>query len=190
MLDDWPYGRTVTNLARDMAEPLGEAPLGETLMALNDDAGPSPLRSLQAAALGMEASVPVILTPIARLWVSWHQVIAELERGYPAAPGRQTVADEIRWVSERADRPAQEVMADLIRDRILVRHLHVAARKLQKQGRNTFLVELESGRLMPRATRAVEASGPRLGTAVQFLEDVGLLSGGLLTDLGREWIAE
>tara|TARA_R100000750_G_scaffold62125_1_gene54869 strand:+ start:11895 stop:12143 length:249 start_codon:yes stop_codon:yes gene_type:complete len=79
-------------------------------------------------------------------------------------------------------------MGLLINDRIIRRHLEVAARKLWLQGGYTYLIELEDARLRARSRIKVEPSGPRLHTARIFLEDVGLLEDGCITDRGLKYL--
>ena len=97
----------------------------------------------------------------------------------PDSLGRQSAASELAWLEDRRDRPGQEVLAELVRQRVARRHLDVACRKLARQNAYTFLFDVENGRIRARTRRPVGPSGSRIGTAMRFLTDARILADGV-----------
>ena len=79
-------------------------------------------------------------------------------------------------------------MSDLISKRVIGRHLDVAARKFKIQGTYTYRIEIDEARLVARQTSGLSPSGPRLATAISFLEDIDFLSEGNLTPRGKAYL--
>jgi hypothetical protein len=102
----------------------------------------------------------------------------------------QSLRTEKRFLEGRRTEPARRVVAEMIRDRIVKRHLWVASRKFRSNLRPyTFHIEPEEGRLRYRSHFTVSPSSPRLDQALRFLRDVGFLDGGGITQLGRAAMA-
>lgn len=185
-LEDASEGLFVPELIGDLISDVPDMPLGEWLDQLS--ASNHSLNDLQDAGRPEGASLDAIMAPIARLWAEWRGRIDELEDSLPTRPGHQTCVTELTWIEHRRHEPASKAMGQLIYERVLRRHLEVAARKFRLQGSYTYLVELEHARLRARSLIDANPSGPRLATAIKFLDDVGLLSKGRLTDRGREYL--
>ena len=101
----------------------------------------------------------------------------------------QTLLTETSFLSRHAHEPFREMLARLIEQRIVRRHLWVAARKFQ-HGDYTFLIETDEGRLRLREKDGPVFTNPRLGPAITFLKDIHLVGGQGLTDYGAEVVAE
>ncbi len=102
--------------------------------------------------------------------------------------GARSIHTEMAFLDSVAQRPFKEVVASLIRDRVLHRHLWVALRKLRYQGEYTFLVETDEGRVRLRRKDGPVQTTPRLDTSIDFLKDIHLLDSKSITDLGRRLI--
>lgn len=111
--------------------------------------------------------------------------------GKDIAPGDagRSVHSELAFINSVKDRPFSEVVARLIRDRVLNRHLWVAMRKLRYQGDYTFLVEDDDGRIRLREKDGPVMTTPRLDTSLTFLKDIHLLDDKGITALGLRLIA-
>ena len=137
---------------------------------------------VQAATLGE------ILAPLARLHREWRDRLDELGKSYKDAPGQQTCLTELRWIENHHEQSARKALGQLLFERVLRRHLEVAARKFRMQSSYTYLIEVENARLRARSKANVNPSGPRLATAIRFLEDVDFLSNGLITPRGHAYL--
>lgn len=185
-IDGIPLSEIGTRVCRD----LPDATLGAFLDTLEARNHGVETATLQAEALRTPGDVAVMLAPLARLAAMWSGRVAELARTFPLRDQRQTAASELAWIEAGRDRPARDVVAELVRLRVARRHLAVACRKLAHQNAYTFLFDLENGRLRARTRRRVDASSPRLGTALRFLEDARLLEAGRPTAAARRWLME
>ena len=79
-----------------------------------------------------------------------------------------------------------DIVARIIEDRVLRRHLWVALRKFQRQGDYTFLIETDDGVIRLRGKDGPAFTNPRLGPAIRFLRDIHLIDDGGLTPRGAE----
>lgn len=184
-LTDQPAGYRLPELAAIVASPASDAEtLGGYLARLDTENGNSSLEDIQARVLDSTPSLDDILAPLARLWRIWGADPTPLLADYKPLPERQTVATLLQWIEAENDRPAAEAIAAFCSQFVLRRHLTIASRKL-RDGRYTYLFEFEDGRLLFRESLWVSGSGPRLATALRFMDDAGLLQGGQLTDIGR-----
>lgn len=189
-LEDYPAGLPPSVLARRLSEETPDVSLGVLMRATNEERPDATLEDLQRNALTQWAGLAEIMAPLARLVAMWRGRVEELAISFPGGAARQNVRTELERIEAAWDEPARTFLAGLIRERIVMRHLQVSARKFHQQNRYTFLVEMESDRLLARGVRDVEPSGPRLDTAIQFLEDAGLLKDGFITPRGAAWETE
>ena len=143
------------------------------------------IREIQERAVKDDDNLDLKMTLLAKLWVDWASKIAEMDTTFPPRGHFRTSASEIRFLVSLEDKDAQLAMAEFVRHRILLRHLFVAARKLRFQGNNTFQFEYEEGNLIARQVGQVGAAGPRIGTIISFLTQLGLLDESGLTHLGQ-----
>lgn len=95
----------------------------------------------------------------------------------------QTVLTELAFMDARRDLPIDQALTDLLKQRILDRHLAVAFQKL-RGGDYTFLFEVDEGRLRLRKKSGAVLTNPRLQSAIAFLRDIHLLDGDGLTAAG------
>jgi hypothetical protein len=116
-----------------------------------------------------------------------YPVTAELGRF--TSDAFQTLLTESRFLDQHADHPIRSTLAKIIEQRVIRRHLWVAARKFQ-HGDYTFLIESDEGRLRLREKDGPVFTNPRLGPAITFLKDIHLLSGQGLTDYGAEVVSQ
>lgn len=187
-LEDYPVGLSMTELCSLLASRLPDLSLADYLNKIDADHSDWTLEDLQADAVAVEAVIGDILAPLSRLRQMWQGRVEALAESYPDRPGYQTCYSELRWLEDRIDRPARTVIAELIRERVLRRHLDVAARKFYISQNYTFLVEIEDARLRARATAGVEMTGPRLGTALKFLDDVDFFREGKITEKAKAYL--
>ena len=82
-----------------------------------------------------------------------------------------------------------ELVARLVEERVVRRHLAVAMRKLRQQKDYTFLIEFQNGRLRRRKQDGPVYTNPRLQPAITFLMDIHVLGGHGLTSYGVEALA-
>ncbi|WP_420430982.1 hypothetical protein [Hyphobacterium sp.] len=101
----------------------------------------------------------------------------------------RSLATEKRFIDDRATAPAAEVLASVLKERVIKRHLWVAARKLRTQRAYTYLADVTDGELRFRSSFAATLSNPRLEQSLTFLTDAGLLDADGLTPGGRETLA-
>ncbi|MBW6525252.1 hypothetical protein KZ813_00180 [Sphingomonas sp. RHCKR7] len=92
----------------------------------------------------------------------------------PQGPAR-SVTTELAWLGQHADRSIHEVIASFVVERVVRRHSWVAMQKLRRQRDYTFLFDSRDGRLVRRSGYPPVPTNPRLGPAIQFLEDIGLI---------------
>lgn len=190
LLEDYPDGRTLSDLIEEVSETLSGQTFQEWLQGIEDTFRNTTFEDLQKRSLAPDASLAEMVAPIARLTVHWSGKMEVLADAYPPSSEEQTIFSELSLFDECGQEPADRAIASILDMRIIRRHLRVATRKFHGQGNYTFLIEPESGRLRARETRSVEASGPRLDTALTFLDDLDLLKDGQITPRGRLWMHE
>lgn len=98
----------------------------------------------------------------------------------------RSLLSETRFLDRHGDEPFRRTMEHVLEERVIRRHLWVALRKLRHQGDYTFLIETDDGKLRLREKDGPVYTNPRLGPAITFLKDVGLLCDNGLTAKGRE----
>jgi hypothetical protein len=101
----------------------------------------------------------------------------------------QSLRTEANFLDRNRSADAGRLIADLIRERILKRHLWVASRKFRNQKAYTFHMEPEEGVLRYRAPIRVSPSSPRLDQALRFLRDISLIDNGGVTPIGKAELA-
>lgn len=182
-----PGGAPLPLITQEITASLeGQGALGAWLDALQEARAGEPLRELQSDMLEEDTNLATILTPVARLRHIWSGRTADLSLSYPAGTSAQTCHSELQWLETHAHLPARDALAKLIKDRVIRRHLLVAAKKFRQQKSYTYVIEVEGARLQARRMLDVVPSGPRLKTAIQFLADLGLLVDGHLTGAGAK----
>ena len=98
----------------------------------------------------------------------------------------RSLLSETRFLDRHLDAPFRTTIERVLEERVIRRHLWVALRKLRHQGDYTFLIETDDGKLRLREKDGPVFTNPRLGPAITFLKDVGLLSDKGLTSKGQE----
>ncbi|MFZ2156726.1 MAG: hypothetical protein WAV72_11470 [Bradyrhizobium sp.] len=93
---------------------------------------------------------------------------------------------EGRYLDQCGDTKFADIVARIIDERVMHRHLWVALRKFQRQGDYTFLIETDDGLIRLRDKDGPVFTNPRLGPAVRFLRDIHLIDDGGLTSRGAE----
>lgn len=97
----------------------------------------------------------------------------------------RSIATELRWFDYNEKEQVANRIADYVARRIVLRHSWVAMQKLRRQRDYTFLFEARDGRLVCLSGYQPVPTTPRLAPAIQFLEDVHLVSMSGLTERGR-----
>lgn len=98
----------------------------------------------------------------------------------------RSLLSETRYLDRHREDDFRQVVERLLEERVVRRHLWVALRKLRHQGDYTFLIETDDGKLRLREKDGPVFTNPRLGPAITFLKDIGLLDKGGLSAKGRE----
>src|SRR3546814_579929 len=94
---------------------------------------------------------------------------ALVEEALSGADYFQSLRTEAQFLGRNRAGDARRVISDLIRERVLKRHLWVASRKFRNQKAYTFHMEPEEGVLRYRAPFRVSPSSPRLDQDLRFL---------------------
>ena len=102
----------------------------------------------------------------------------------------RSILTETRFLEEHLHEPFGQMVARLIEERVIRRHLWIALRKLRYQGDYTFLIEVDNGRVRLRGEDGPVYTNPRLGPSVTFLRDTHLLSSDGLTPQGSRCIGD
>lgn len=110
---------------------------------------------------------------------------ALVEEALDGADYFQSLRTEMRYLQRVSSQPAERVIANMLRDRIIRRHLWVASRKFRKQKAYTFHMEPEEGLLRYRSHFRISPSSPRIEQALRFLSDISMINSEGLTPLGR-----
>lgn len=111
------------------------------------------------------------------------EVVAELSGLDPQ--GFHSLLTELAFLDQNAKTNFEQLLHRLLLDRVVRRHLWVAMRKLQYHGDYTFLIDTDDGLVRKRGEHGPVWTGPRLGNAITFLHDIGLLGASGITDRGR-----
>lgn len=186
VLEDATGGLPAPELVAELVDGVPDISLGAWLTTLADV--PDGLRELQAQGMIHDAPLGHIMAPLARLWRDWRDRLDDLSKSYRDAPGQQTCYTEINWIEAHLTEPAAAALKKLLFQRVIRRHLEVAARKFRMQSSYTYLIEVEDARLRARGKVSLNPSGPRLATAVRFLEDVDFLKEGCITPRGIAYL--
>lgn len=112
-----------------------------------------------------------------------------IEEALSGADYFQSLRTEVQFLDRARAVSASRVIADLIRERILKRHMWVASRKFRNQKAYTFHLEPEEGQLRYRSHFRVSPSSPRLDQALRFLRDISLIDDNGITERGRAEMA-
>jgi len=185
-LEDHHLGLSLSELLELLLEEVPDVSMSEYFTIVLRDQGT--LHDQFSASLSADASIDTILAPFAHLWKTWSDRVDELYNCYGNLAGVQSCASEFEWISSNTHRSAKDVVSDLISKRVIGRHLDVAARKFKIQGTYTYRIEIDEARLVARQTSGLSPSGPRLATAISFLEDIDFLSEGNLTPRGKAYL--
>lgn len=118
-----------------------------------------------------------------------HKRVRDDGRDIATALGRfpdpfRSLLTETRFLDEHATLDFPDLVARLLEERVVQRHLWVALQKL-RQGDYTFLIERDDGKLRLREKDGPVFTNPRLGPAITFLKDIHLVGGQGLTDYGK-----
>jgi hypothetical protein len=97
----------------------------------------------------------------------------------------QSIFTELKFLQDHAHVPLGDLLARLVKQRIIERHLWVAIEKFRGQGDYTFLLESDEGRLRVRQKAGPVLTNPRLASAIAFLADIHLLGQAGPTAAGR-----
>ncbi|MBY4638352.1 hypothetical protein K5P26_14505 [Sphingopyxis sp. XHP0097] len=101
----------------------------------------------------------------------------------------RSLLSETRFLDRQKDEPFRQTIERIFEERVIRRHLWIALRKLRHQGDYTFLIETDDGKLRLREKDGPVFTNPRLGPAITFLKDVGLLGDSGLTMQGAEAVS-
>ncbi|MCW5640948.1 MAG: hypothetical protein KIT63_02485 [Rhodoferax sp.] len=100
-----------------------------------------------------------------------------------------SLVTELQFLATHAEEPFEDFLTQVVRSRVLERHLWVALHKLRGQGDYTFLLEADEGRVRLRAKDGPVLTNPRLDSAITFLQDTHLLGEYGPTDAGNRVLA-
>ena len=109
---------------------------------------------------------------------------SEVARRFQMGAFGRALTTELAFLQARGAMSVTDLIRELIAQRIVNRHAQVAAQKFVRQRDYTFLFEQADGRLRRRGVYDPVLTTPRLGPAITFLRDMGLLDGAGLTSTG------
>jgi hypothetical protein len=101
----------------------------------------------------------------------------------------KSLLTEKRFLEAHGEEEFSCMLARLIEERVIRRHLWVALRKFRYQGDYTFLIETDDGKVRLRSKDGPVYTNPRLGPAITFLNDIHLVDENGLTVRGKHRIA-
>ncbi|OIR00310.1 hypothetical protein GALL_175620 [mine drainage metagenome] len=133
--------------------------------------------------------VRLAVTLIAILYDRSSAAKSLIEEALSGADYFQSLRTEVQFLDRARTGWASRVIADLIRERVLKRHMWVASRKFRNQKAYTFHMEPEEGQLRYRSHFRVSPSSPRLDQALRFLRDINLIDENGITERGRAEMA-
>jgi len=145
------------------------------------------LRSARLEAVTSEDSARCAVVLLAVLHKRLGGLLERIARELPVlAQGDflRSLVTELRFLDEHAAEPIQVLLARIVKQRVLDRHLWVAIQKFRGPGDYTFLFESDDGRVRLRQKDGPVLTNPRLSSAVAFLEDIHLLSANGTTPAG------
>ncbi len=175
------------------AEIAGDQTWEEFSRGLADEA-PAAREHAQAMLSAMEEGetaeqVRLAVTLIAILYDRSSAATSLIGEALSGADYFQSLRTEVQFLGRARAVSASRVIADLIRERILKRHMWVASRKFRNQKAYTFHMEPEEGQLRYRSHFRVSPSNPRLDQALRFLRDISLIDENGITERGRAEMA-
>ena len=88
----------------------------------------------------------------------------------------QSIVTELKYLRQHASMRLTDFLGQLIKRRVMDRHLWVAIHKFRAQGDYTFLIEDDEGRVRVRRKDGPVLTNPRLTSAITFLQDIHLLT--------------
>jgi hypothetical protein len=155
----------------------------------------APLTRLRAEGIDQQVAKSAIsLIGIIQARVDARADLAEeIERVFPRTGPtvfNRSIRSELAFLRTRNDAYLETAISDLFADRIIRRHSQVAMTKFARQRDYTFLFEASDGRLKYRANYGPVLTTPRLGPAIAFLADLGLIAGTGLTARGEAWLGD
>ena len=109
----------------------------------------------------------------------------QAELGQLDSEGFHSLVTETAFLHSRKAEPFARMLAGIIEERVIKRHLWVAHRKFRYQNDYTFLFEVDDGRVRPRAQSGPVFTNPRLGPAITFLKDLHLIDDHGVTAQGK-----
>ncbi|BBK29677.1 hypothetical protein EDC65_5324 [Stella humosa] len=138
-----------------------------------------------------DASVcaPEIAWNAVRLLAILHRRVRDEDRDIATVLGRfnpeafHSLLTEARFLEAHRGETFEALLARLLEERIVQRHLWVALQKL-RAGDYTFLIERDEGKLRLRGKDGPVFTNPRLGPAITFLKDIHLIGDQGLTEYG------
>jgi hypothetical protein len=96
----------------------------------------------------------------------------------------RSLRTELAFLESKEANHLPAVVAGLLSERVIARHLWVAMRKLRYQREYTFLMEFEDGLIRCRDKDDPILTGPRLVNAIRFLKDMRLIRNEKITSRG------
>jgi hypothetical protein len=100
----------------------------------------------------------------------------------------RSLLTELRFLNEHMQADFGNIVARLIEERVIRRHLWIGLRKLRYQGDYTFLIETDDGLVRLREKDGPVFTNPRLAPTITFLKDIHLLGENGLTAFGHQRI--
>jgi hypothetical protein len=149
------------------------------------------LRSARLEAVTSEDSARCAVVLLAVLHKRFGELLERIARELPVLTQGdflRSLVTELRFLDEHRAEPLQALLARIVRQRVLDRHLWVAIQKFRGPGDYTFLLESDDGRVRLRQKDGPVLTNPRLSSAVAFLEDIHLLSANGTTPAGLRLI--
>lgn len=129
-------------------------------------------------AISSPQTVRSALKLLAVLYRRFHPLLESIRSKLPVlgtGPFAQSLLTELELFDRNSSLPWSEFLSDLLRTRVIDRHIWVAMQKLRAQSDYTFLIEADNGLLRMKQKDGPVFTNPRLGPAITFLEDIHLM---------------
>jgi hypothetical protein len=206
VLESYPDGVSMPSLLNALVERVSSELdwLPESWGALVDDT-PTPERPLDRAAgsdwgltqevlqvgaymtISSPEAVRSALTLLAVVYRRFHSLLDTIstQRAVLATGSfTQSLVTELHFLESRSAVSWRDFLKELLKTRVIDRHIWVAMQKLRSQSDYTFLIEADNGRLRTKQKDGPVFTNPRLGPAITFLQDIHLMGPKGLTPRG------
>lgn len=197
-----PLDRLVSRVVADLQAVLSGPETWEAFVAsvdLSDNAGSAneatseftlhktTLKMADPLVVTTSAAAADAVRLLAVLYKRYSDLVPRIAAQLPVVAAKthlQSIVTELTYLRQHATMPLADFLGQVVKRRVIERHLWVAIHKFRGQGDYTFLLEGDDGRVRLRRKDGPTLTNPRLASAITFLQDIHLLSPAALTPAG------